>query len=280
MAAAVIDALLAESRSRKIQGVAYLYLNYRQQASPQDLLSSLLRQMADKQTTLPKSVQDLHNRRQRDRTRPSVQELSEVLEMICDQNHEFYFVIDALDEYDSIDRYRFLDMIFKLQQKTSINVLFTSRFIAEITEAFQHAIRFEIRASDKDVEAYLTSRLDDLRIVRNKKDLREEIKETIVERVQGMFLLAQLHMDSLADCTTINTIKAELSGLPSGSQAYDKSYSVALNRIKSQTSECAEPAMKVLCWVTCAKRLLRLRELEHALAVKLGSASLDEDDVP
>jgi ankyrin repeat domain-containing protein 50 len=64
-----------------------------------------------------------------------------------------------------------------------------------------------------------------------------------------------------------------LETLPSGVYA---TYEDAFNRIKDQSDDDAQLAMKVVSYVFCAKRPLKVEELLHALAVEAGDTELDE----
>jgi hypothetical protein len=53
-----------------------------------------------------------------------------------------------------------------------------------------------------------------------------------------------------------------------------------MDRIKGQKPGLKELAMKVLSWITCAKRPLTMSELQHVLATKEGKSELDKGDLP
>ena len=67
--------------------------------------------------------------------------------------------------------------------------------------------------------------------------------------------------------------------LPAGSEAYDYAYDTAMERIEGQLSDQEELAKQVLSWITCAKRPLTTLELQHALAVEVVEAELDEENI-
>jgi len=57
-------------------------------------------------------------------------------------------------------------------------------------------------------------------------------------------------------------------------------YDATLGRIKGQGGEKARLGMAALMWISNSERPLRVDELCHALAVKIGSPNLDADNVP
>ena len=94
------------------------------------------------------------------------------------------------------------------------------------------------------------------------------------------FLLARLHLDSLAGETTAKSIKYTLENLKTGARSLTQAYEDAIKRIESQTPARVSLAKEVLSWIIIAKRPLTARELQHALAIEIGETELDEDNIP
>ena len=92
------------------------------------------------------------------------------------------------------------------------------------------------------------------------------------------FLLAQLQVKSLKGKRSPAAIRDALGKLASGSEAYDRAYSDAMERIEGQLSGEVELAKEALLWITCAKRPLTTTELQHALAIKVGQVEFDESN--
>jgi hypothetical protein len=78
---------------------------------------------------------------------------------------------------------------------------------------------------------------------------------------------------------TPKAIKKALEMLPRGSEALDRAYEEAMERVENQKPGFRELAKQVLSWITCAKRPLTTTELQHALAVEMGESELDEDNL-
>jgi hypothetical protein len=183
-----------------------------------------------------------------------------------------------------------------------LNIFATSRFIPDIAEEFSNATSLEIRASEGDVRKYVDGKILQLqqqlpKRVRSDPGLQEEIKTGVVKAADGMyvapvifpdtryanlvrFLLAQLHVASLAGLMTVKELRTALTELPTGSKAYDRAYNDAMKRIEVQGTHRNETAMRVLSWITCAKRPLKTIELRHALAVEVGEPELDNENIP
>jgi cell division septal protein FtsQ len=81
-------------------------------------------------------------------------------------------------------------------------------------------------------------------------------------------------MDSLIDRTTPKAMKQALKRLPKGSEALDKAYDKALERVEAQKEGFRELATQVLSWITYAARPLTTLELQQALAVEVGTSEL------
>ncbi|KFY57531.1 hypothetical protein V497_05496 [Pseudogymnoascus sp. VKM F-4516 (FW-969)] len=266
-------------------GIAYLYCNFRRRDEQKikDLLASLVKQLAQGLNPLPDAVNSLYGKYTGTRTQPTLDELSQALEAIATLYTRVFIIVDALDECLITGSHRsdFLSRIFNVKEKSGANLFMTSRHIPEITEIFHGSTFLEIRALESDVRRYLDSNISNLpSFVRRSPDLQEEIKTGIVGAVDGMFLLARLHLDSLNGKRSPKAVRTALKSLPSGSNAYDDAYKDAMIRIEGQLLDQKDLAWQVLSWITCAKRPLTMSELQHALAIELGEISLDEDNLP
>ncbi|KAF5711848.1 transient receptor potential channel pyrexia [Fusarium mundagurra] len=270
MASIVVNSLLESFHSQSNIGVAYIYCNFRRrhEQKASDLVANLLKQLSENQPSLFKPVEELYNKRKASRTRPSLQELGRVLQLVAATYSRVYIVLDALDECETTDGTlpNFIQQVLDLQSATSTNILATSRYIPEIKEKFRKAVSLKIRASEPD----------------NKPELQEEIKTRILESVQGMFLLAQLHLDSLVGKRSPKAVRTILKALPSNSntsKAYDKAYGDAMKRIEDQLTDQAILAKEALMWISCARRLLSPVELQHALGIEIDSTDFDEENL-
>ncbi|KAH9208093.1 hypothetical protein DL95DRAFT_415087 [Leptodontidium sp. 2 PMI_412] len=236
-------------------GIAYLYCNYRRQHEQklEDLFASLLKQFVQEQPSIP------------------------------DTYSTVFIIVDALDECQISDgcRQRLLSGLFNLQAKCNANLFATSRHISSIEQEFEGSSKLEIRASEEDVRRYLDGHMVQLpRVVARSLELQEEIKTNIVNAIDGMFLLAQLHLDSLTGKSSLKAVRTALKNLVRGSAAYDQAYEDAMERINGQIKGYKELTKQVLSWITCVKRPLAIIELQHALGVEVAESQLDKDNIP
>ncbi|KAH2542215.1 hypothetical protein KXW97_003527 [Aspergillus fumigatus] len=283
LTAIVIDDLTMRFLNNQSIGIAYIYCNFRRQNEQrvEDLLASLLKQLSWRQPSLPDSVRDLCTRHKDKGTRPSLREISDVLQLLAAKYLRAFILIDALDECDvsSGCQTRLLTEIFHLHALCRVNIFATSRFVPQITERFNGSIMLEIRACDEDVREYLRAQIlesgSTFLLSHN-----EEIQNSITEIVDGMFLLAHLHFESVKPKKTIRKVREAIASLPKGYGAYNHAYEDAMQRIEKQDMDSQQLAKDVLSWIVCAKRPLTTSELQHALAVEASDDELDEDNLP
>ncbi|KAI9700941.1 MAG: hypothetical protein M1820_006586 [Bogoriella megaspora] len=101
--------------------------------------------------------------------------------------------------------------------------------------------------------------------------LQEEMLEIIPERADQKFIYAKLYMDTLKQQRTLADIDQVLHSLPRNiEEQYDQIISERIEKQESPTDR--QNSMKIIAFVCCAStgRNLRLRELQHALAIRAG----------
>ncbi|KAK0219022.1 hypothetical protein IW262DRAFT_1558972 [Armillaria fumosa] len=195
-----------------------------------------------------------------------------------------YIVLDALDEYNGNDGDRKgLINVVRDSLCTDTRLLVTSRDIGTtIGSLFEGGTRLDIRATVEDIGLYIESRFDSSdrlegHIKRVGPSLKSDIRTGVTSKAKGMFLLAYMHVDSLAQMTTVQSLRNELKELPDDIWgAYDKT----LKRIKDKGKEDESLALRVFGWIAFVERPLTVLELRHALAVEQDStAALNIDNL-
>ncbi|KAF5656484.1 ankyrin repeat-containing protein [Fusarium heterosporum] len=289
----VVDFLNSRFEEDSTIGIAYIYCNFRRQNEQKidDMLASVLKQLIQCQASLPDSVKHLYARHETQRTRPSLDEMLGLLQLVVAMHSRVFVIVDALDECleSSGCRTRFLSELFNLQTSHGLNIFATSRPIPEIMDRFKTSLSIEIRASPDDVVRYLESHMGQLpSFVQRDQQLRKEITTGISKAMDGMFLLAQLYLRLLADKMTLNDIRSAMEtflrqghelGEDQKDQVLTHAYEQTMERINGQMPGMKILAMRVLSWITCAKRQLTTSELQHALAIKTGKSELDCGDM-
>ena len=93
------------------------------------------------------------------------------------------------------------------------------------------------------------------------------------------FLPASLYIEAILRSTTIAGRREILKSIKDGSE-FGGAYDATLERIKTQREGKAKVAMAALTWVCHSERPLQVDELCHALAVEIGAAHFDPENVP
>jgi hypothetical protein len=83
-------------------------------------------------------------------------------------------------------------------------------------------------------------------------------------------------MNSLAEEDDPTALRVMLQDLP---QRLDDAYDEAMERIERQSKDDSELAKRILSWLTCARRPLKVDELRYALAVLGEMTDMDTDYV-
>ncbi|KAK1775995.1 hypothetical protein QBC45DRAFT_480219 [Copromyces sp. CBS 386.78] len=294
----VIEDLASVSRSLACgTEVAYIYCDYKRQdeQTALELLSSLTKQLCLSMESLPPGVRALHKKHASKCTRPSRQEMTQVLGEVIQGFTRVYVVVDALDELLDDDDHRnaLVDELDNLGRSSpNLKIFVTSRpLLADISQFFYDASKVDIFANQDDVGAYVEGRLSKMPFsspLHTNRVLQQEVKEIISQVVRGMFLLAQLYMDSLRDKCTPKEVRNVLRGMQhqnntsnglSVEERLYKAYDETMARINKQKPDFQNLATQILLWITHAKRPLSTEELRHALAVEVGRNELDEDNL-
>ncbi|RYC80736.1 hypothetical protein BFJ63_vAg16371 [Fusarium oxysporum f. sp. narcissi] len=276
--AIVIDYLQSKFRDNQSIGIAYIYCNFRRkdQQKAEDLFASLLKQLAPSQ---PQRVKDLYNQHKKRGTRPNFDEISKTLRSVAAIYSRLFIVVDALDEYQISDdnRARFLKEIFELQDFSGANIFATSRPSREISTLFSKGLSRTISATDGDILTYLNDKITCRQSDIIDDGMRGMVRRRVIEAADGMFLLAQLHTETLLSKLTKGHLKQALQALGKGMEGLDRTYDQAMERIADQGHEAETLAKKILIWIIHSKRPLSTLELRHALAVEKSSTALDTD---
>ncbi|KAK5203136.1 hypothetical protein LTR96_011435 [Exophiala xenobiotica] len=285
MTSIVVNHLSTEFGSDPGTGIAYLYCNFRRQEeqSAVNMLASILKQLALGRPQMAAGVERLYETHHAKQTRPSLKEVEAELHVVASAYSKAFILVDALDECRISDggRQVFISALRNLQARVRSNIFVTSRINPQIArELGSGCIRVEIQASDDDVRRYLDGQMHRLpAFVQKSVAIQEEVKRGITDVVKGMFLLARLHLESLTTAKSVKALRTRLQSLPIGSDAYNRAYVEAMERIQSQNADARELAIQALSWISCAQRPLTTQELRHALAVEAATSDLDEDNL-
>nr|XP_036585321.1 NACHT and ankyrin domain protein [Colletotrichum truncatum]KAF6795218.1 NACHT and ankyrin domain protein [Colletotrichum truncatum] len=281
LASIVIDYLRSKFSCNDKTACIYVYFDYRRQQYQGlgNILASLLLQLLQVRDVVSSDVQKLHTAWKKTGVSPCEEDYVKMLKSQMAAFDEVYMVVDALDECsDDVQTNtlsNFLSDCKKLPQ--NVHILFTSRKFTKFSGLIEPSDDLEIIAHDSDIKAYLNKFIDSRtrlhRLIENgpqtKSSFRDKVISTIVEKSQGMFLLAHLHIESLALAHDLAGLKDGLEKLPT---KLDEFYTEALRRIGTQAEPDRDRAFNVLTWLVFSQRPLEVEELTHALTIRDASA--------
>ncbi|KAL8658442.1 MAG: hypothetical protein Q9202_007559 [Teloschistes flavicans] len=266
--------------------VTCIYCSYKERntQTAENLVGSVIKQLAE---NYPKSlfplVSEVYQARTIAHQRLSLADCVSLLGSMLQCFRQSYIVVDALDECAADVKDELMNSLESLQQVCGLKIMVTLRPDTTIASLDAATTKFlEIRAQQADIRKYLTARIASERrsftIIRGKPDMVALTIDTIVDRSQGMFLLARLHLNSVAVSPSIAILKTTLHTLP---QQLNATYDEAMLRLEDQHDEIAKLAKRVLAGLLYTTRSLTVRELQHALAADstTGTQGIDEDHI-
>ena len=175
-------------------------------------------------------------------------------------------VLDALDECDGVDV--LLRRVTLLLRCSPAKIFVVSR--KEENIAIELASYPLIVIGHEDVEAdirsYVTAEIE--RIPRFQgKSIQQRMINALSSGHEGMFLWAYLMVKELRELGTVRQVDDALKGLPRGLEEMHERIITRLNSTLHKAHR--ELAIKILSWVVCAVRPLRLSELQEILRFEI-----------
>ncbi|RBQ74161.1 hypothetical protein FVER14953_08346 [Fusarium verticillioides] len=290
----LIDHLSSKLAGDSTSGISYIFCNFQRQdqQTSDGLLSCILKQFSAGLPSLPESLRSLYTSHAIQRTRPSSREIISTLGTVISEHSRVFIIVDALDEYGSAPGVResFLKQLARLQQEFEVNIFATSRYdtaiSSEIKSSFLDSMNLEINAMRDDIGTYIEGNFNILPPdIRQNKDLRQDIVESLQVSVDGMFLLARIYLNLLSFKVSETEIRNQLAMFKRGSRkgnakALSDAYEQTMTRIKSQESDHAMLAKGVLLWLTYARSELTVEDQRYALATRSKYRMVCTQDLP
>ncbi|KAI6855500.1 hypothetical protein KC343_g118 [Hortaea werneckii] len=261
-------------------GAFYFTFSDKQKQSYEDLLRSLVEQLAWKQDGYARLQQAFDNA---SRGKPGEDELGKILLLSLQAYDQVFLALDALDESPEENdiRQAMLEELETLVQNASnVKLLATSREARDIQESMSmlKAQRINVADSkvDKDKRKYVISELSkDRRLSRLSDKTTSLIEDTLSARADGMFRWAHCQIQELKKLksTKPKYIEDVLRTLP---KTLDETY----DRVLCAIEERYRPeALTLLRWITYSTTPLTLRQLaEAAIIDPSGEGTVDIDN--
>ena len=176
-----------------------------------------------------------------------------------------FWVLDAIDEADPHSM--LTNYLMKIRSVTSIRIFLSSRPTKIIRTLGTHTLSItpfflSDRDTAKDIRTYVSNTIRN--ILPANEQVQKEISDQVLKKASGSFLWVRLALDSLRESWyTQDDIQKSLTELPADmASLYDR----MLEKIISQPSPRSQLlAKRILTWVTCSWRPLRIDELKTAL---------------
>ncbi|KAH6908110.1 ankyrin repeat-containing domain protein [Coprinopsis sp. MPI-PUGE-AT-0042] len=270
LASIVINHLQEQAKLRgpKI-ALAFAYCRYTSPVPVRQILAALIRQLLERYPFLLPLVQPLYEEHRREKTKPSRNELLDLLRDISNVFDTFYCALDGLDEATEDDQFKLLDALSSIKA----NFFITSRPLESLSPLLPNARFFTVAARDEDIQ-----RLIDYKIKQSPRLVamldtqgegsshRETIVTKITQKAEGMFLHAALQVETLQQSLSLRHALDNLDQLPT---SIEDMYARTMKRIDMQPRASSELARRILTWVVFAHSLLKVEDLQYALAVNI-----------
>lgn len=146
-------------------GIAYIYFSFSRQREQtlEHVIGSLLMQLLRGHSPLPQDILDLYELHSKGGTRPTLSEISKILQSIVSGYERTFIILDALDEctVERQCRAKVLTEVISLQTNFEVNILAMSRMHDEIATKFDthNASVVPIVALEKDMEVVLRNQM-------------------------------------------------------------------------------------------------------------------------
>ncbi|KAK8879746.1 ankyrin repeat-containing domain protein [Apiospora arundinis] len=274
IAAAVIDHLNAFEHK-----VAFYYWSYIQQdPHPVDtFVRSILRQLIQGLDSFPSDLDILY--RQEKKKHPpkmaSSDDFRNLLTKVLPETGTLYIVVDALDECDR-HYSKLMRILREMQSKRDIRLLATSRPLQGISDLFEGYPELPVVAQNNDLGSYLKEKCPSSNIFQESPHLWEKVMDVIIERVNGVFLLARLYAGSVNDIrceADIEKFRESMGPTSTSDERLAQLYNKSLDRIEGLTERDCARAQKVIVWIAYAQGPLTSEALQHALAFNAGTGT-------
>ena len=187
-------------------------------------------------------------------------------------------VLDALDECNGVDV--LLRRLSSLLRCCCARIFVASRKEENVALALAGYPQIVICHEDveADIHSYVTAEINEIPRFRG-KSVQHRMIDALSSGHGGMFLWAYLMVKELKELGTVRQVDDALKSLPKG---LEEMHEAIITRLDSTLHKAhRELATKILTWVVCAVRPLRLPELQEILRFEIrqeSSASRSLDD--
>lgn len=199
----------------------------------------------------------------------------------CD--YRAYFVLDGLDECETLEREAVVQYLKRLQKSFAISICVSLRLEPDMTTKLSleklSAVRsFSIPEQNPDIESFVKKELETCietkALVIGDPQVILEIRDALLKGSQGMFLWVALQIKSLCTMKTDTAIRQALADLP-------RDLPTTFSRILQRGETLGQTYQKlILELISIARRPLTTEEVREALSVVPGETTWNEANLP
>lgn len=288
LVSSVIEHLYSENfENKQAAPISYFYCTRNaaepERANPDEILRCILEQLSFSgvDPSMREAVVEAYKKKKKEAKgrAPEKLSLSETVELVplLLENNPAIIVIDALDECDPARRPDLIIALDSIIQESSslVKVLISSRSDGDIACHLGKwpGVRIEERDNKVDIEKFVRTKvaqaIEERRLIKGNvsKQLEDKIIEALTSGAQGMFRWVSLQIQNLCDSRRIKyegDVIAELGRLP---ESLVESYDITYQTISNAGETSRTVAERVMKWLICAQRPLKIQELYAAVSL-------------
>ncbi|MCJ1264939.1 hypothetical protein MMC22_004814 [Lobaria immixta] len=285
LASLVIDEIL--SKTNLNIAAAYFYCDYKdpKKQEPYKILSCLAQQLAKQDEQSFAKVQKFYEIHGQGRKYPVEYEPTDLCHLITEISTDYdctIVVVDGLDECGTNAGLvtELLSSLNNDEGDADFKTLFLSRDEVDIRECLKDYPSISIAAQRSDLRLYVGAEIEN----RTRKkmlniktpELKEHVRERLVEGAEGMFRWVTCQMDYLCELPNDAARRKALKNLPRGLYP---TYERLLRRVNASNEEAQKLVQRTLKWIAHSASITT-EQLCEAISINLGDKYRDVEAIP
>ncbi|TFK22378.1 hypothetical protein FA15DRAFT_521137 [Coprinopsis marcescibilis] len=254
-----------------------IYFTAGEPLEARELMESLLAQIPPSDALVK-----LHAERAPQNQSLTMQEIKDILRAELAKFTQAFIFSDALDEYPDDRRGAFIETLLDLVNAVpGLKWMASTRHSPALSGLAPDLTVEILKSSEGDISLCLRSliskqpRLNRILDAHGGDSQREQLMDTLTEKVSGMILLAEFQVNEIAKATNLRELKKILSNLPTEHHAI---YSQAMERIAKQPDNLVRLAHEALSCLLLVPHL-SFNDLRYILSISTERLDFAEEDL-
>ncbi|EAU90097.2 hypothetical protein CC1G_08370 [Coprinopsis cinerea okayama7 len=225
----------------------------------------LVKQFLETDPSLVDLIEPLYSLQKERKTRPTQEELVDLLRQFESRFDAVFSVIDGLDEALVDTQFDLIKAIGTLRGRFAL----TSRPLKRLESGLPTTRFYSVTANNSDIILLILQKVErnpGFRSLLEQHSYLGELVRRISDKSKGMFLHAALQVEVVQHCLSIAAMELALDSFPADLRDM---YSQALQRICDQEKQNADLAKHVLLWLVFGLEALSFPDLQYALSLTL-----------